>query len=73
MFLNRSDINSKRRLTHLQADDLFDNGTIQVFHARTGKYLGIAYKGNPICFEDQQDDPQPEAAPPTPKAQLKLF
>lgn len=66
------DINKNGHLTHLVAADLFINDAKQVFHAKTGKWLGTIKPGQELNFEPatEEETEQPEKTNPN---QLSLF
>lgn len=66
------DINKNGHLTHLVAKDLFIDDAKQVFHAKTGKWLGTITPGQELNFEPAPDEEeqQPEKSNPN---QLSLF
>lgn len=63
----------KGKLTHLLADDLFEDDIKQVFHAKTGKHIGYIRNGIEIITEE---DPEPDFLPQDEKpnsSQLSMF
>lgn len=65
------DINKNGHLTHLVAKDLFIDDAKQVFHAKTGKWLGTIKPGEELNFEPApEEEAEPEKINPN---QLSLF
>lgn len=61
------------RLIYMLSDDLFDNGLIQVFSARTGKFVGTYRPGEQVP-EDRTDEEIPVIEiPEKHDSQLNLF
>lgn len=64
------DINKNGHLTHLVAKDLFIDDAKQVFHAKTGKWLGTIKPGQELIEPAPEETAEPEKPNPD---QLSLF
>lgn len=71
--LNKSKINSTGQLTHLIAKDMFIPTKKQVFHAKTGKWLGTIDTAGQLNFEPENDEVLAQAPEPVNPNQLGLF
>ena len=72
--IRSQNINGNGHLTHLIAEDLFIENAKQVFHAKTGKWLGTLKPGQQaqeLNFDETPTQiPEPEIINPS---QLNLF
>lgn len=69
--MKRQDINRRGKLTHLTADDLFEKEKIiQVFSAKTGKWLGTITNG---IEHIEEELPEQEIEIEKHETQLSLF
>lgn len=71
--IKATDINRNGHLTHMVAQDLFIDQGKQVFHAKTGRWLGTIIPGQELNFtEEVEPKIVPDETTPDP-AQLQLF
>lgn len=67
------DINSNGRLEHITAPDLFEKENIvQVFSAKSGKWIGTIRCGKPH-LQEEIEEPGEDLQPPLNPDQLNLF
>lgn len=66
------DYSNKYRLVYLKSPDLFSEDLIQIFSAKTGKYIATIRQGDAMP-DDDTDEPQLALPFEDQKDQLKLF